>query len=277
MILLINCVISALLVSLLLWLDRYEKENIVTLMKIFCFTIFATSIYAMAVSWLITSFSFTNIVIVGPILEETFKFLIFILVLYKFKNEVNESFDVIVYMGVIALGFAFYENITYYVIATWKSMMISTLTMDLRFYNASLYSIFLARLLPGHLLFDMVAISIFGLSFQKGNKSLRLFFAWLVAIFLHGFWNFSVRFSSIFTLYGILLITAAIFSVIKLLNISRFRIEPEFGDESLIPDNSIYDWSYYLLVFIFVIICGSLSLLITYSFESILLASPLFK
>jgi len=277
MILLINCVISALLVTLLMWLDRYEKENIVTLMKIFCFTIFATSIYAIGVSWLITSFSFTNIVIVAPILEETWKFLIFLLVIFKFKNEVNESFDAIVYMGVIALGFAFYENITYYVNATWQSMMISNLTMDLRYYNASLYSIFLARLLPGHLLFDMIAITLFGLALQKGNKPLRFFFAWLIAIFLHGFWNFSVRFSSIFTIYGILLIIAAVFSVIKLLKISKFRIEPEFGDELLIPDKSMYDWSYYLLVLIFVIICGSLSLLITYAFESILLASPLFQ
>ncbi|MDP8210197.1 MAG: PrsW family glutamic-type intramembrane protease [Candidatus Stygibacter australis] len=277
MILLINCVISALLVTLLMWLDRYEKENIVTLMKIFCFTIFATSIYAIAVSWLITSFSFTNIVIIGPILEETWKFLIFLLVLYKFKNEVNESFDAIVYMGVIALGFAFYENISYYVIATWQSMMISTLTMDLSYYNASLYSIFLARLLPGHLLFDMIAISIYGIALQKGKKSLRFFFAWLIAIFLHAFWNFSVQLNFVFTVYSFLLITAAIFAVFKLLNISKFKPESEFGDESIIPDKSIYDWSYYLLVFIFVIICGSLSLLITYAFESILLSSALFQ
>jgi len=34
MILLINCVISALLVTLLMWLDRYEKENIVTLTQV---------------------------------------------------------------------------------------------------------------------------------------------------------------------------------------------------------------------------------------------------
>lgn len=277
MILLINCVMSALLVTLLMWMDRYEKENIVTLMKIFCFTIFATSIYALAVSWLITSFSFTNIVIVAPVLEETWKFLIFLVVILKYKNEVNESFDAIVYMGVIALGFAFYENITYYVSATWQSMLITNITMDFRFYNASLYSIFLARLLPGHLLFDLVAISIFGAALQKGNKALRLFFAWLIAIFLHGFWNFSIRLNFIFTVYSVLLIAAAIFSIVKMLNISKFKPEPEFGDESIIPDKTIYDWSYYLLVFIFAIICGSLALLITFAFESILLSSLLFQ
>ena len=271
MIILINCLISALLVTLLMWLDRYEKESITTMMKVFIGTIFATSIYGIAISWMITSFTMINTVVLAPVLEETWKFLIFLIVLKKFRHEVNESFDAIMYMGIIALGFAFYENITYYVFATWKGMMVSNLTANFSFYNESLKAIFLARLVPGHLLFDIIAISIYGLGFKHGHKAVRLFFSWLAAIIMHGLWNLFVQFDIIFTIYCILLTIAAIFAVIKLLNISQFKPEPEFGDEPLLPDKSMYDWSYYMLTYIFVIICGALALLVTYALESIIL------
>ncbi|MCF7912665.1 MAG: PrsW family intramembrane metalloprotease [Candidatus Cloacimonetes bacterium] len=271
MILLINCIFSALLVTLLMWLDRYEKEDITTMMKVFMGTIFATSLYAIAISWIITSFNTITIVVVAPVLEETWKFLIFIMVLHKFRREVNESFDAIMYMGVIALGFAFYENITYYVSATWNSFLLSNLSANSSYFNESLYNIFLARLVPGHLLFDIIAISIYGLSFKSGHKEVRLFFSWLTAIILHGIWNLSVRSNTVFAVYCFLLAGGAIYAVIKLLSISRFKLEPQFGDETLIPDKSTYDWSYYLLTWIFVIICGAVSLLVTYVIESIVI------
>jgi PrsW family intramembrane metalloprotease len=271
MIILINCLISALLVTLLMWLDRYEKESITTMMKVFIGSIFATSIYAIAVSWIISSFSLVNTVIIAPILEETWKFLLFLIVLRRFRKEINESFDAIMYFGVIALGFAFYENITYYVFATGKGMMATNLTANFSFYNESLKAIFLARLVPGHLLFDIIAISIYGLGFKHGHKAVRLFFSWLTAICLHSLWNFLVQIDFFFTPYCILLTIFAILAIVKLLSISKFRPEPEFGDEPLLPDKSMYDWSYYLLTYIFVIICGALALLVTYAVESIIL------
>ncbi len=272
MILVINSVLSAALIVLLMWLDRYEKENIVTMMKVFVLTIIATSFYAFAASMIITDLSLKNIVVIAPIMEESWKLLIFIFVIHKWKDEVNESFDPVMYIGVIALGFAFYENVTYYIAATWHGALFARLTYDYSLYNASLYSIFLARLIPGHLLFNIIAISIYGAGFKYGKKNIRLFFSWLLAILFHAAWNLTASSNLIFSGLVIFLIIAAIFSIKKLLNISEFKSEPEFGDEFLIPDKSQYDWSYYFLIYIFVIICGTLAILFSSAIESILIS-----
>ena len=52
-----------------------------------------------------------NILVVGPV-EEIFKFLPFLLVIYRFRHF-DEEIDGIIYSSVIALGFASYENLQY--------------------------------------------------------------------------------------------------------------------------------------------------------------------
>lgn len=270
MILVLNSVFSAALIVLLLWLDRYEKEDIVTLMKIFFMTIILTGVYAVLASQLIVNFSFLNTIIIAPFMEETFKLLVFVAVLLKFNNEINESFDAVVYMGVIALGFAFYENIAYYLAATWQGVKIARLTNDFSLYNSSLFSIFLARLAPGHLLFNIISIYPFGLYLQKKKKASYLIIGWLAAMLLHAGWNFLVHYNYFFCIYLTILLALGIFVVLKLLSISAFKSEPEFGDEALIETPSRYDWSYYLLVYLFVVICGVIAFFVSFLITSMI-------
>ena len=54
---------------------------------------------------------FQNVLVVGPV-EEVFKFLPFLFVIYHFRHF-DEEIDGIIYASVIALGFASYENLHY--------------------------------------------------------------------------------------------------------------------------------------------------------------------
>ncbi|MCF7918521.1 MAG: PrsW family intramembrane metalloprotease [Candidatus Cloacimonetes bacterium] len=265
----INSLISSALIVLLMYLDRYEKENIVTMAKVFVLSILVTGFYSILMSIMSVKIDFNEIVLLAPLREEFLKFGLFIIVWKIWKRELNESFDAIMFMGMIALGFAFYENIAYYLNATIQGAVIAYKTLDFTIYNRSLYQIFLARLLPGHLFFDMIAITIFGVRLGKPQSALYLIPAFLVASLLHGIWNFLAAFDALFSVYGVVLFALAVFCAKKLLKISVFRHNGEFGDESIIPA-SAYDWSYYLMSYIFIIISGCLAIFVSYIFSIIL-------
>lgn len=260
----INSFISAALIVLLMYLDRYEKENIITMIKIFVISVLATGLYSFFQKYFPSVSYATSVVIIAPIMEELLKFITFIIIWKIWQKELNESFDAIMFIGMIAVGFAFYENIAYYMSATGWGAMLASKTSDFTLYRESLYRIFVARIIPGHLLFDTIAITIFGLHYKSKRSAIYLIPAYFTAVILHGFWNYLAESMILFTIYALILLLVAPFCVKKLLSVSEFRIDADIGNELREFDRKSYDWSYYVLAYILIIICGIIAIFFSY-------------
>lgn len=111
--------------------------------------------------------------VVAALTEEVFKYLAFILLIWKNKNF-NELFDGIIYAVFISLGFAAVENF-FYVYGFGGNVGV------LRAFTA----------VPAHALFGVAMGYYFGLArFDKRQQTKYLWLAILIPIMLHGFYDF---------------------------------------------------------------------------------------
>lgn len=120
--------------------------------------------------------------VIAGFTEETFKLLGVLLFFYG-SVHFNEKMDGIVYCAMVSLGFAAIENVLY--LANSPSLQ-------------NLYSLAIARgifSVPAHCIFSIfmgffVAKSKYSKSFL--GKVFYILFAWVLAIFLHGTYNFII-------------------------------------------------------------------------------------
>lgn len=123
-------------------------------------------------------FTFTRAFLCAGLVEETAKFLMFYLMIWRFA-EFDEPYDGILYMAYIGLGFAFVENMTYLVR-----------------YSGELASTAMGRALfatPGHFLFGVAMGYFMGRARFIRTRSLRrvyMFSGWVAAFLLHGTYDF---------------------------------------------------------------------------------------
>lgn len=111
--------------------------------------------------------------VVAAFTEELFKYLAFTLLIWKNRNF-NELFDGIIYAAFISLGFAAVENF-FYVFGSGGGVGI------LRAFTA----------VPAHALFGITMGYYFGLArFDEKQQTKFLWFAILLPIVLHGFYDF---------------------------------------------------------------------------------------
>jgi protease PrsW len=261
--LIISSLIGTALIVLLMYLDRYEQEKVALVAKVFFFSIFFTCIYGIIKGFLFnfddTTMNF-EMYIFAPITEELYKFVFLYILVKKRPKEVNESFDAIVYLGIIAIGFSVYENIGYYINYTQGNAVFSAISDNPIYYQRAFKDIPLIRLVPGHLLIDVSSIIVVGYSLKYGKKNLPFVISYIIAVILHFLWNFLSRYSgNIFLPYVIMLIIGSIISVGVLLKISRFEDNPPIEiDDYGISDKEKYNWGYYLLFFFF-LLCVAIS------------------
>jgi len=112
--------------------------------------------------------------VVAGFTEESLKYLTFLLLIWSNKHF-NEKFDGIVYAVFISLGFAAIENIIYVTGGGGVSVgLIRALTA-----------------VPAHALFGVTMGYYFGIArFFPELRKKYLFFAWIIPIALHGFYDF---------------------------------------------------------------------------------------
>lgn len=114
-----------------------------------------------------------NAFIVAGFTEELFKFLAFIILIWKSK-EFNEKFDGIVYSVFISLGFALVENIMYVFENGYSTGIVRAVTA-----------------VPAHALFGVIMGYYFGSAkFYPTNSNKYLFAALIYPIILHGIYDF---------------------------------------------------------------------------------------
>lgn len=204
--------------------DKYEKEPQRLLLKVFIFGALIVIPVFFIETWLgdywdgkynypanqmITAAY--NAFFVAASTEEVFKYLVFILIIWKHK-EFNEKFDGIVYAAYISLGFAAIENIMY----------VFSNGMSTGFFRA-----FTA--VPAHTIFGVTMGFFLALAkFRKTNKVLWLFLSLAVPISLHGFYDFILMSQNeilliVFVPYLVVMLIVGLKQMKKLSDASRFR------------------------------------------------------
>lgn len=180
-------------VMLLLWIDRYEAEPLWMLATVF----FWGALVAVFVAFIFnTSFSImaavaTNskeigenfgAVISAPIVEESAKaFILVVLFLWK-KDEFDGIVDGIVYAGMVGLGFAMTENILYYGRALQGGLGGLTVVFIIRGMAAPF----------SHPLFTSMTGIGLGWARQSNNGFIKVtmpVLGFMLAILMHATWN----------------------------------------------------------------------------------------
>ena len=185
-------------VMILLWIDRYESEPLWmlataffwgALVAVFIAFIFNTSIQLMAAIATHSQEIGQNVgaVISAPIVEESSKaFILLVLFLWK-RDEFDGIVDGIVYAGMVGLGFAMTENILYYGRALHEGQDTLKVLIVLR----GIASPFAHPLFTG-----MTGIGL-GWSRQSNNGFIKLVapvVGFMLAILLHATWNASATY-----------------------------------------------------------------------------------
>ena len=180
-------------IMLLLWIDRYESEPLWMLTTAFVWgamvAVFIAFILNTINGAIVTAA--TNSVQIGenfgavisaPIVEESSKaFILLVLFLWK-RDEFDGIVDGIVYAGMVGLGFAMTENILYYGRAVQGGPESLTFTFILRGMAAPF----------SHPLFTSMTGIGLGWSRQSNNGFVKVVMpvaGFMLAIFLHATWN----------------------------------------------------------------------------------------
>jgi RsiW-degrading membrane proteinase PrsW (M82 family) len=175
-----------LLIMYIYYRDKYEKEPKKMLAKAIIFGALSVIPIILVETWISgywegkydypsnkLSTAAYNAFAVAAFTEELFKYLVFIIFIWKNKNF-NERFDGIVYAAFISLGFAAVENILY-VIGNGIG------TGIIRAFTA----------VPAHAMFGIAMGFYFGKAkFSSSNPSLHLSLALIIPILLHGIYDF---------------------------------------------------------------------------------------
>jgi RsiW-degrading membrane proteinase PrsW (M82 family) len=219
----LNSLLAVLFMGLIFFLDRYERESPAVLAAVFFASIMASFLFGVVKGSIVGERELPLLLsayVEAGFFEELLKFGLLAAVIYGYKGF-NESFDLIVYAGVIALGFAFLENIGYYVSMTLPFAIFREVTGASSPYYQSLSTIMASRIVPAHMLIDVGAV------YFAGRKSkitpLNLASAFAVAVLLHGTWNtLAMKESPWFIFYVFLLTIAAAGSLYSLSSRSAY-------------------------------------------------------
>lgn len=213
----------AAVVLALLWLDRWEPEPVGML-------VFATAwgaFVSIALTLLLGVFLYTTVpyatmfswfgsVVQAPIVEEILKCLGMLLIFAMAKRSLDGTLDGIIYGGLIGAGFAFVENIKYFVEALLAGGVGELTTV---FFLRAILSPF------AHIMFTAACGFAVGLAVRRARP---VFFPWLlgllVAIVLHAFWNASAAFAGFFLPYVLLQVPLFIVFIAVSIRIRRAEL-----------------------------------------------------
>ena len=192
-------------VAFYLWLDRWEREPPSLLTFVFVWgaavATFAALVLNTAADLLLVSSgqdATTTSVLVAPVVEELFKGLAVLLVFLARRQEFDGVVDGLVYAGMVGIGFAFVENVLY---------LGTALTQD---GGQGLAATFVVRCLFSpfaHPLFTSATGIGIGLAARTRRAAVRVLapvLGYLVAVGLHGLWNYSASLGSTFLVLYVL-------------------------------------------------------------------------
>lgn len=126
--------------------------------------------------------TYVGATVIAPVVEESAKGVVLLLLLWRRRYEVDSYTDGVIYAGMVAAGFAFTENISYF-LSAWLEMGAGGLafTFVLRGLVSPL----------GHPLFTaMIGLGMAYVAMNRGGaRWFALFAGWVGAVLLHALWN----------------------------------------------------------------------------------------
>lgn len=144
-------------------------------------------------------------VTVAPLVEESVKGIGVLLIVAWRRNEINSVVDGIVYAGFIGAGFAFIENMQYFIQASQESAAVLTVTVILR----GVFSPFVHPMAT-----SMTGIALAWAVVRAKSTAARLgapLLGWILAVLIHSLWNFLGTIGNETWLLGYLLIEVPLF------------------------------------------------------------------
>ena len=233
--LLLSLVVLGVIVPVLLWLDRFEREPPHLLLLVFGWGACVAPLGALTLN----QFGGTLVgarpggdlvdIAVAPIVEESLKGLAPLLILLLWRREIDGIVDGMVYAGMTAAGFAVVEDVFY------LAQGYSTAGRH------GLFATFLVRVVMSpfaHPLFSLcVGIGI-GLSATSGRRLARIgapILGWCCAVALHAIWNAGAVIAVHGSLWTYLLLQLPLFAVFIALVVSARRREGRLIDRHLRP------------------------------------------
>jgi protease PrsW len=214
--------------SAFLWLDRYDPEPWSTLAFAFGWGALFSILVSAVVNELFSAAVFSIVgqelaaetltgVLSAPLIEEATKGIGVLVIWFFFRKDFDSIVDGIVYAGVVALGFATMENVSYYGSSFNEGGW------------ASLFSTFILRgvLSPfSHVLFTCMTGIGLGYARESHRASVRWtapMWGYVVAVVLHALWNLLASFSAgtFFSGYLVLQIPLFILFVMAFLHLVR--------------------------------------------------------
>jgi RsiW-degrading membrane proteinase PrsW (M82 family) len=188
-----------LLVALVLFADRLEPEPRVNLIFAFSWGAGVAVLVALIINTLgleyvtmpalgKTGGQYVSATFGAPVVEETLKGLVLILLLRLRRQELDGPTDGIIYAAMVGLGFAMMENISYYIDALVKPEIGGAKLLGLTFVLRGVISPF------AHPIFtSMTGLGVaYAASHRRANWAIPV--GWLGAMLLHGTWNGLSRF-----------------------------------------------------------------------------------
>jgi protease PrsW len=169
-----------------LWLDRWEPEPGGALLAAFLWGAGVATSAAIVVNTFVGENygATTSAIVSAPVAEELLKGTFLVVLLWARRRELDGVLDGIVYAGLVAIGFAFVENILYLASAFEESTELGWTTFVLR----GVFSPF------AHPLFTVFIGIAVGLAARSTNTAVRLglpFLGLAAAVGLHALWNAS--------------------------------------------------------------------------------------
>ncbi|MFN2577048.1 MAG: PrsW family intramembrane metalloprotease [Pyrinomonadaceae bacterium] len=228
-------------IMLLLWIDRYESEPLWMLATTFLWGALVAVFIAIilnTINGVIVTAATNNVrigenfgaVISAPIVEESAKaFILLVLFLWK-KDEFDGIIDGIVYAGMVGLGFAMTENILYYGRAVQGGAESLTVIFILRGMAAPF----------SHPLFTSMTGIGLGWSRQSNNGFVKVVtpvLGFMFAVVLHGTWNATATYGGAAGFFaGYFLIMGPAFIITLMVIFFSLRREGRVVSQFLYPD-----------------------------------------
>lgn len=160
--------------------------------------------------------SFLSAAVGAPLVEETTKGAVLLLLLWRRRQEIDSLTDGVIYGAMVALGFAFTENVSYFLVGYFEGGFEAfAFTFVLRGIIAPL----------GHPIYTaMIGIGVAYVALNRGpGRWIALFFSWVAAMLLHGLWNGSTIFGWVGLIAAYLIIFCVLVGLIVLAVVDRRR------------------------------------------------------
>jgi RsiW-degrading membrane proteinase PrsW (M82 family) len=211
-------------ITLLWWLDRYEKEPWPLFLSAFAYGCVPAIILSIILELMAGGGEAAGTVIVAPIVEEAVKGLAVLLIFLIWRHEFDNVLDGIIYGAVVGLGFAMVENVFYFV-QTSGDMAVILMRTLLFGLNHAFFTAFTGAFL-----------GIARQSRRKGSWVIMFPIGLAIAMFFHALHNFSTSMLSCAGLgiavvadwAGVIVIIAV---AIASLRKERRWIQDELGEE----------------------------------------------